>query len=72
MQQKSLGFDKEQIAVVPYNAALNDKFEAFRNELLSNSNIKTHPALQGYQQAGCSMRRTHIQRRGLLQQSVLI
>ncbi|HNP22250.1 MAG TPA: ABC transporter permease [Panacibacter sp.] len=40
MQQKSLGFDKEQIAVVPYNAALNDKFEAFRNELLSNSNIK--------------------------------
>lgn len=40
MQQKSLGFDKEQIAVIPYNSALNDKFEAFRNDLLANSNIK--------------------------------
>lgn len=40
MQQKSLGFDKEQIAVIPYNGALNDKFEAFRNDLLANSNIK--------------------------------
>jgi putative ABC transport system permease protein len=40
MQKKSLGFDKEHIVVVPYNAALNDKYEAFRTDLLSNSNFK--------------------------------
>jgi len=41
MQQKSLGFDRDHVAVVPYNGALNDKFESFRTELLSNSNIKS-------------------------------
>jgi putative ABC transport system permease protein len=40
MQKKSLGFDKEHIVVVPYNNALNDKYEAFRTDLLSNSNFK--------------------------------
>lgn len=41
MQEKSLGFDKDHVAVIPYNGALNDKFESFRTELLSNSNIKS-------------------------------
>jgi len=40
MQQKSLGFDKDHIAVLPYNGALNNQFETFRTELLSNSNFK--------------------------------
>ncbi len=40
MQKKSLGFDKEHIVVIPYNNALNDKYEAFRSELLSNVNFK--------------------------------
>lgn len=40
MQKKSLGFDKEHIAVLPYNNALNDKYETFRTELLANSNFK--------------------------------
>ncbi|MEP6846070.1 MAG: FtsX-like permease family protein [Panacibacter sp.] len=40
MQQKPLGFDKEHVAIIPYNYALNDKFDAFRNELLANSNFK--------------------------------
>ena len=40
MQQKSLGFDKDHVAVLPYNNALGDKFESFRTELLSNSNFK--------------------------------
>jgi putative ABC transport system permease protein len=40
MQKTSLGFDKDHIAIIPYNNALNEKYEAFRNELLSNSNFK--------------------------------
>ena len=40
MQNKSLGFDKEHIITLPYTPDLNDKFQAFRTELLSNSNIK--------------------------------
>jgi putative ABC transport system permease protein len=40
MQTKSLGFDKDRIITLPYVSALNDKFDAFRTELLSNSNIK--------------------------------
>ncbi|HRI21244.1 MAG TPA: ABC transporter permease, partial [Panacibacter sp.] len=40
VQQKSLGFNKEHIVVIPYNNALNDKFETFRTELISNSNFK--------------------------------
>ena len=40
MQQKSLGFEREHVVTVPYNAGLNEQFDAFRTELLSNSNIK--------------------------------
>ena len=40
MQNKSLGFDKEHIVTLPYPNELNDKYDAFRTELLSNSNIK--------------------------------
>jgi putative ABC transport system permease protein len=40
MQNKALGFDREQIITLPYVTALNDKYDAFRNELLANSNIK--------------------------------
>ena len=40
MQNKSLGYDKEQIVTLSYPSELNDKYDAFRTELLSNSNIK--------------------------------
>ncbi|HKB44383.1 MAG TPA: ABC transporter permease, partial [Chitinophagaceae bacterium] len=40
MQNKSLGFNKEHIVTIPYTPDLSDKYEAFRTELLSNSNIK--------------------------------
>ncbi|MEO8086507.1 MAG: FtsX-like permease family protein [Bacteroidota bacterium] len=40
MQNTSLGFDKEHIVNLPYTTALNGKFDAFRNELLSESGIK--------------------------------
>ena len=42
MQQKSLGFNREQIVTVPYNTALdnNKKFESFRTDMLASSTIK--------------------------------
>jgi len=40
MQNKSLGFDKERVITLPYVSELNDKYDAFRTELLSNSTIK--------------------------------
>lgn len=40
MQQKSLGFDREHIVTLPYNNALGERYKAFRNELLANSNVK--------------------------------
>jgi len=40
MQNKSLGFDKEHIVTLPYTSLLNDSYDAFRTELLSNSIIK--------------------------------
>lgn len=40
MQKKSLGFDREHILTMSYNSGLNGKFDAFRNDLLMNSNIK--------------------------------
>lgn len=40
MQQKELGFDRTHIVNIPYNTGLNDRFDAFRTELLSNSYIK--------------------------------
>jgi putative ABC transport system permease protein len=40
MQQTSLGYDKEHIITIPYNNFLNTPYEAFRNDLLQNSDIK--------------------------------
>ena len=40
MQKKSLGFEKDHLVVIPYNSALNEKYESFRNELLVNTDIK--------------------------------
>ena len=40
MQTKSLGFDKEQIVTMPYASELNDKYNAFRTDLLQSSFIK--------------------------------
>jgi putative ABC transport system permease protein len=40
VQKKSLGYDKNHIAVVPFNNALTDKYDAFRNELMANTNFK--------------------------------
>jgi putative ABC transport system permease protein len=40
MQKKSLGFNKEHVITLPYNSGLNDQYDAFRNELLSNANVK--------------------------------
>lgn len=40
MQEKSLGFDKEHVVTLPYYTTLTDRYDAFRNELLSNSSIK--------------------------------
>lgn len=41
MQQKSLGFDKDHVVTMQYNGAgIADRYDAFRNELLANSNIK--------------------------------
>lgn len=40
MQQKDLGFDKNHIVNLSYSSALNDRFDAFRTELLSNTYVK--------------------------------
>jgi putative ABC transport system permease protein len=40
VQKKSLGYDKNHIAVVPFTNAITDKYEAFRNELMANTNFK--------------------------------
>lgn len=40
VQQKSLGFNKEHMVVIPYNNALTEKFESFRSDLLSNADFK--------------------------------
>ena len=40
MQNTNLGFDRDHIITMPYSGGLNNTFEAFRNELLSNSNFK--------------------------------
>ena len=40
MQNKILGFDKEQIVTLPYTSQLTERYDAFRNELLSNASIK--------------------------------
>jgi putative ABC transport system permease protein len=40
MENKSLGYDKEHVVTLPYVAELSDKYDAFRTDLLLNSNIK--------------------------------
>ena len=40
MQNAALGYDKEHILTMPYNTALNNVYESFRNTLLQNPNIK--------------------------------
>jgi len=40
IQNKSLGFDKEHIVTIRNNPGLANSFQSFKDELLSNSNIK--------------------------------
>jgi putative ABC transport system permease protein len=40
MQNKTLGFDRNHIVTLPYFNQLTEKFDAFRNELLGNTNVK--------------------------------
>lgn len=40
MQNKSLGFSKDHIVIIPYNYALGNQYDAFRNELLLNKDFK--------------------------------
>ncbi len=40
MQNTNLGFDRDHIVTMPYLSGLNENYESFRNELLSNSNFK--------------------------------
>lgn len=40
MQQKELGFDKTHIVNLSYDGGLNNSFDAFRTELLSNTYVK--------------------------------
>lgn len=40
VQSRNLGYDKEQIIVIPLNKDLRKNYEAFRNELLSNPHIE--------------------------------
>ena len=40
MQKKSLGFDKDHMVVIPYNNALNAKYESFHNDLLAAADVK--------------------------------
>lgn len=40
MQQTSLGYDKEHLVTLPYYNTIDTKYEAFRNDLLQNNDIK--------------------------------
>jgi putative ABC transport system permease protein len=40
MQNASLGYDKDHLITMSYYTQLNDQYDAFRNTLLQNSNIK--------------------------------
>ena len=40
VQQTALGFDKEHMVTLQYNNGLDNTYEAFRNDLLQNSNIR--------------------------------
>lgn len=40
IQNRSLGFNKEHLVTLDYNDGLNNTYQSFKTELLSNSNIK--------------------------------
>jgi len=40
IQNKSLGFDKDHVVTLRYNSGLDHSYRSFKEELLSNSNIK--------------------------------
>lgn len=40
MQQKALGYDREHVITMPYHEDLSESYDAFRNDLLSNPNVK--------------------------------
>jgi putative ABC transport system permease protein len=40
IQSKSLGFDKDHVVTIRYNSGLDHSYQSFKDELLSNSNIK--------------------------------
>jgi putative ABC transport system permease protein len=41
IQSRNLGYDKDQIMVIPLNKELRQNYEAFRNELLKNPGIES-------------------------------
>ncbi len=41
MQNKSLGFDKNHVINFNYTSALNNSYESFKNELLSNTSVQS-------------------------------
>ena len=40
MQQKSLGYDREHLVILNYSRAVNNRFESFRNELVSEAGCR--------------------------------
>ncbi|MDF2192026.1 ABC transporter permease [Paraflavitalea sp. CAU 1676] len=40
IQEKSLGFDREHIVTMNYDGALTERYNAFRTELMANTNVK--------------------------------
>ncbi len=40
LNQRNLGYDKEQVLTLPYYSELGDHYDAFRNQLLTSSSIK--------------------------------
>jgi putative ABC transport system permease protein len=40
LQRKTLGFNRDHIVVMPYNSVLNERYESFRDELLSSPDMK--------------------------------
>ncbi len=41
MRNKKLGFDKENIVLIPMNKTLGEKFDAFKNSLLEDPNVES-------------------------------
>lgn len=40
IQNKAMGYDRDHVLTIPYDNSLNPQYEAFRNELMSNTSIK--------------------------------